>query len=271
MDSVKDYVELVKAPWGRMFYDLLFIQLDLPPSPKLKILDFGSGLGVTSDYYAKWHDVTAVEPNREMIASSLKESAYIQIVGGIEKVAEMESNTFDIIFCHNVLEYIEEKEPIVAELIRVLKPCGKLSIIKHNRLGRVFASAVFGNDPKRALALLERGTNEKSNYLGTQYLYENDEVNGWVQRYNCEIKQILGMRAFWALGQNNDVKHSGEWYADMLALESRAAHMSECKNAAFYNHLTIEKSAPAYRAATKGDLERIIGKEHREHKCFADR
>jgi SAM-dependent methyltransferase len=67
MDNIKDYVELVKAPWGKMFYDLLFIQLNIPKSPKLKILDFGSGLGVTSNHFAAWHDVTAVEPNKEMI------------------------------------------------------------------------------------------------------------------------------------------------------------------------------------------------------------
>ena len=30
MDNVKEYVELVKAPWGKMFYDLLFTQLNIP-------------------------------------------------------------------------------------------------------------------------------------------------------------------------------------------------------------------------------------------------
>ena len=67
MENVQNYVELVKEPWGKMFYDLLFIQLDLPTSPRLKILDFGSGLGVTANHYAAWHDVTAIEPNKEMI------------------------------------------------------------------------------------------------------------------------------------------------------------------------------------------------------------
>jgi len=37
-----------------------------------------------------------------------------------------------LIYC-----YIEEKEPIIAELFRVLKPNGKLSIVKYNRIGRV--------------------------------------------------------------------------------------------------------------------------------------
>ena len=98
MDNVNDYVELVKAPWGRMFYDLLFLQLNIDNSPRMKILDFGSGLGITSNHFAEWHDVTAVEPNKEMIDSSRRENTYTQICGGIEKISEFKDNTFDIVF-----------------------------------------------------------------------------------------------------------------------------------------------------------------------------
>ena len=93
MDSVKEYVELVKAPWGRMFYDLVFTQLDIPQTPKLKILDFGSGLGVTANHYAAWHDVTAIEPNEEMIENSHKENLYTQVHGSIEKITSMKDLT----------------------------------------------------------------------------------------------------------------------------------------------------------------------------------
>ena len=51
MDSINDYVDLVKAPWGKMFYDLLFAQLDIPNSQRHKILDLGSGLGVTANHF----------------------------------------------------------------------------------------------------------------------------------------------------------------------------------------------------------------------------
>ena len=124
MDTVKDYVELVKAPWGRMFYDLLFSQLNIPHTPKLKILDFGSGLGVTADYFAEWHEVTAVEPDEEMINNACNQNKYEQIHGSIEKLTVFADRSVDLIFCHNVLEYIENKEPIVAELLRILKPGG---------------------------------------------------------------------------------------------------------------------------------------------------
>jgi len=244
MDNIKDYVELVKAPWGKMFYDLLFMQLDVPQSPKLKILDFGSGLGVTSNHFAARHDVTAVEPNIEMIDNSHRKNPYKQIQGGAGKLTDFENNYFDMVLCHNVLEYIEVKEPIIAELLRVLKSGGLLSIVKHNRVGRVFQTAVFKNDPKKALALLDDNANDKNNYLGTQYIYSNNDVAAWVDKHGGEIKKILGMRAFYALGQDNAVKYDDEWYKNMLELEIRTAEIDEYKNAAFLNHLFVYKKGP---------------------------
>ena len=240
MDNVKDYVELVKAPWGKMFYDLLFMQLNTPQTQPLRILDFGSGLGVTSNYYAAWHEITAIEPNKEMIDNSRRENSYTQLHGGIEKLFGFCDNSFDMILCHNVLEYIENKEPIVAELLRVLKPGGVLSIVKHNRAGRVFQSAVFGNDPKKALALLDNA-NDKSNYFGIQYIYSNDDIISWAEKHGGIIDKTMGMRTFWALGQDNSIKFSDEWYSNTFELENRVAEIDEYRRIAFYNHLLIRK------------------------------
>jgi ubiquinone/menaquinone biosynthesis C-methylase UbiE len=241
MNSEKNYVELIKAPWGKMFYDLLFSQLNIPETPRLKILDFGSGLGVTANHYAQWHNVTAIEPNVEMIENRHRESSYIQICGDFEKLADFQENSFDYAFCHNVLEYIKEKEPVLAGLMRVLKPQGILSIIRHNRAGKIFQTAVFQNNPEKAIVMLDPQTNDASNYLGTQYLYSNSYIIELVGRYGGKVERVLGMRAFWALGQNNSVKYTDNWYENMLALERRVADMDEYRQVAFYNHLFIRK------------------------------
>jgi len=241
MDSAKDYAQLVQEPWGKIFYDLLFLQLNLPPSPKQKILDFGAGLGVTSNHYAKWHEVIAVEPNKEMIENRRAENPYKIIHGGIEVIAKYENSYFDMVLCHNVLEYVEEKEPIIVELMRVLKPGGILSLVKHNRTGRVFQTAVFKNDPKKALSLLDININDKSNYLGTQYIYSNDDAAKMVEKYGGIVDRFLGMRAFYALGQDNAVKYYDEWYQNMVALEIAVSDIDEYKNAAFLSHMLENK------------------------------
>ena len=170
-----------------------------------------------------------------MIDSSFGENEYKQIHGGGEKITEFENKSFDMIFCHNVLEYIENKEPIIAELLRVLKPSGILSIVKHNRVGRVWGTAVFKNDPKKALVLLDENANDNHIYLGTQYIYSNDYISALAEENGGKVKAIYGMRAFYALGQDNSVKYTAEWYVNMLALENAVASIDDYKNAAFHN------------------------------------
>jgi len=240
MDSVQEYVALVQAPWGRMFYDVLFEQLRLPHTKRLNILDFGSGLGVTANHYAQWHDVLAVEPNPEMIEHRQREYEYTQLHGDITILKDFNEQHFDVVFCHNVLEYIEDKEPIIAELMHVLKSGGTLSIMKHNRMGRIFHTAVFKSDPKKAIALLDEQANDQSNYLGTQYLYSNDDLIKMIAPYGGTIDNIYGMRTFYALGQN-DAKYDAQWYQSMLALEQQVSTMDAFKHVAFMNHVLVTK------------------------------
>ena len=60
---------------------------------------------------------------------------YKKILGSLDQVKKFESESFDIILCHNVLEYIDENCRVnyLAELKRVLKQMGSyllLNIIK---------------------------------------------------------------------------------------------------------------------------------------------
>ena len=241
MENVNDYIELIKTPWGMMFYDLLYYQLDIPITPKLNILDFGSGLGVTSNHYAKWHNVTSIEPNDVMISNSIKENSYKQIHGGLDVFSTIKDDIYDVVLCHNVLEYIEDKKPVINDLLRVLKPGGILSLIKHNHAGKVFGYAVFSNEPNKALAALNDKTTDKINFIGKQFLYTNDDVSVWVNNCNCKVKEIFGIRTFYGLGQDNEIKYSDDWYQKMLELECAIANENEYKSVSYYNHLIIGK------------------------------
>ena len=60
-----------------------------------------------------------------------------------------------MIICHNVLEYAQDREDIVRQFARVLKTDGKISIVKHNRAGRVMQMVVLLNDFEHAHSLLD--------------------------------------------------------------------------------------------------------------------
>ena len=131
-------------PWECLMKRIVWKQLgDIRDK---KILDFGSGIGITANYLAKHNDVTAIEPDEDSIKERWADNQYTQIVGSTEELHKLDNETFDMIICHNVLEYAEDRADIVKEFARILKPNGKISIVKHNRAGRVMQMVVLLND-----------------------------------------------------------------------------------------------------------------------------
>ena len=118
------------------------------------ILDFGSGTGITADHFAADNQVTAIEPSEDMLSQQVNTNAYLQIVGSTDELKKLPSKSFDYIFSHNVLEYVKDQDVIVSEFYRLLKPSGKLSIVKHNRNGRVMQMVVLLNNFDEANNLL---------------------------------------------------------------------------------------------------------------------
>ena len=48
-----------------------------------------------------------IEPEKEMLFA-YSNHTYEKILGSLEQVEKFEAESFDIVLCHNVLEYIEE-------------------------------------------------------------------------------------------------------------------------------------------------------------------
>jgi len=111
--ELKTYFENMKKPWSVLFYKVIWEQLS--QMTNLKILDFGSGLGITANHLAKNNEVVAIEPNVDMVGMRVCENKYQQIIGDIEQLRKQQDNSFDIILCHNVFEYAEERKDIFRE------------------------------------------------------------------------------------------------------------------------------------------------------------
>ena len=238
-EAIKRYRNVVDQPWGRMFYDLIYRQLDIPDSKSLEILDFGAGFCLTADHYAGHHIVTAVEPNEEMISLRVRENNYTLVPQGAEYLPSVEDNTFDVVICHNVLEYVENAEAVLKQLVRVLKPGGILSVVKHNDPGRVLAYAVLNDDPRAALDLLCKEEAEDSMF-GSRNVYDNGRLVSFLADWMA-LADTYGIRTFFGLSSNNEIKFTDEWYRSMLELEPRVYSLEEYKKIAFFHHLLFRK------------------------------
>lgn len=101
---------------------------------------------------------------------------------------KFDDETFDMIICHNVLEYAKDREDIVKEFTRILKKNGKISIVKHNRAGRVMQMVVLLNDFEHAIACL---------MVKTEWLPSTKQfVTMRIQILRCGVRN-LRLRRHW--------------------------------------------------------------------------
>ena len=229
--------ELMELPaWERLLKKIVWAQLgDIRGK---SILDFGSGEGVTANHFAENNNVVAIEPSEDMLVNRWADFEYKQIQGDVTKLLDFEDNTFDMIICHNVLEYIEDKKSVLDELHRVLKSQGVLSIVKHNRAGRVMQMAVLLDELEKANELLD-GKNSTASKFGAIRYYEDEMISKWSP--GLTIKDCLGIRTFWDLQQNQEKHNSEEWQSRMMQLEMRVSQMDEYRKIAFFHHLLVSK------------------------------
>ena len=202
------------------------------------ILDFGSGTGITADYFAVANKMIAIEPSEEMLAQQVNTNGYQQIIGSIEELKKLPSESFDYIFCHNVLEYADDREIIVREFFRLLKPNGKLSIVKHNRNGRVMQMVVLLNNFDEANNLLD-GHNSNAQQFGKINYYDDSDITKWCNGF--VLRESYGLRTFWDLQQNQDIQKDEEWQRKMIDIEMRVSQIPDFQRIAFFHHLIFEK------------------------------
>lgn len=229
--------EFTKLPaWERMFKRIVWQQLGKVSGKR--ILDFGSGEGITANHLAVNNSVVAVEPSVEMLSKAWMDYKYDQIVGDVSALSQFADSSFDVIICHNVLEYIDNKEQVVNELSRMLKTGGTLSIVKHNRFGRVMQMAVLLDDIDKANDLLD-GKGSTASKFGSIRYYEDDDISKWNNK--LKLVDIYGIRTFWDLQQNQKQHDSEEWQLRMQQLEMKVAQIDEFRKIAFFHHLLFTK------------------------------
>ena len=233
--DIQQYKQMLEQPWGKIQYEITFAQL--AHLKNKKILDFGSGLGLVSKFLAENNEIIAIEPEKEMLFA-YSNHTYEKILGSIEQVEKFESESFDIVLCHNVLEYIEEnnREKYLSEFKRVLKRDGKLSIIKHNQVGKIMQAVVFSNDVDQALDLL-KGNEFKSISFNSGTTYTIDELLG-ISKMKLEKYQAI--RTFYSL-QMNEVKTKDKWLEKMTEVELAVCDLLPYKDISFLQHVWLMK------------------------------
>ncbi|WEO97889.1 methyltransferase domain-containing protein [Streptomyces sp. FXJ1.172] len=114
-----------------------------PVGQRLRVLDVGMGQGTQALRLARLgHQVTGVEQDATMVDAAraalaaqpegIRERVRLVQGDGRDTGVHFLPGSFDVVLCHGVLMYVEEPDPLVAGLARMLAPGGLLSLLVRN-------------------------------------------------------------------------------------------------------------------------------------------
>ena len=123
------------------FRDVLTKQLNIDPRGK-KVLDVGCGGGILAEEFARLDcQVIGVDPSASSLATA---RAHAQQVGldidyrvGVGEDLPFADDSFEIVYCSDVLEHVNDLEKVISEIARVLKPGGTFL---YDTINRTFPS-----------------------------------------------------------------------------------------------------------------------------------
>jgi S-adenosylmethionine-dependent methyltransferase len=184
--GAKEYAAYLETPEGRLRTDLAFANLEdfLPqsqPGTTLRALDVGCGTGAAGIRLARLgFEVTLLDSSTSMLDLAQRAGEQAGVADKVKvtagDVGEMailfEAGSFDVIVCHNVLEFVDEPIALVRDMARTMRNFSSiLSIVVRNRAGEVFKAALLTGDLEAAETNMTAQWGQESLYGGKVRLF----------------------------------------------------------------------------------------------------
>nr|WP_240676674.1 MULTISPECIES: methyltransferase domain-containing protein [unclassified Streptomyces] len=216
-----------------------------PVGQRLRILDVGMGRGVQALRLARaGHSVTGLESDAGLLGAA-REALSTEPEGIRERVRLIEGDgretgvhflpgSFDVVLCHGVLMYVEEPDPMLAGLARMLAPGGLLSLLVRNADALAMRPALAG-DFGAALAAFDSAT--YTDDLGTTVRADRlDALRATLAGIAAPLHAWYGVRVFTDNVADGTELPPGE-LERVLTLEDRAARTDPYRSVAALLHL----------------------------------
>ncbi|MER6191940.1 methyltransferase domain-containing protein [Streptomyces cyaneofuscatus] len=244
----------MRAPVGvrdAVRQELVARQLDeqiagrFPVGQRLRVLDVGMGRGVQALRLARaGHSVTGLESDAELLRVA-REALATEPEGIRERVKLIEGDgretgvhflpgSFDVVLCHGVLMYVEEPDPMLAGLARMLAPGGLLSLLVRNADALAMRPALTG-DFGAALEAFDSPT--YTNRLGLTVRADRlDALRATLAGIAAPLHAWYGIRVFTDNVADGTELPAGE-LERVLTLEDRAGRTDPYRGIAALLHL----------------------------------
>ncbi|PKV85366.1 bifunctional 2-polyprenyl-6-hydroxyphenol methylase/3-demethylubiquinol 3-O-methyltransferase UbiG [Streptomyces sp. TLI_146] len=217
-----------------------------PVGQRLRVLDVGTGQGTQALRLARaGHTVTGLESDPEMLRVA-REALSTEPEGIRERVRLIEGDgnetgvhflpgSFDVVLCHGVLMYVQERDAMLAGLARMLAPGGLLSLLVRNADALAMRPGLAG-DWGGALSSFD--TDAYTNRLGLSVRADRlDTLTRTLDGIAAPLHAWYGVRVF-TDNVSNDVQLPAADELDrLLAAEDKAGRTDPYRRVAALLHL----------------------------------
>ncbi|WP_081937905.1 class I SAM-dependent methyltransferase [Streptosporangium roseum] len=230
--AMTTWQEWQDAPWGRLRYSIaeanLLCHLDGLGGGPLRILDLAGGDGGDAiRLAARGHHVTIVDYAPAMLAAATERA----VAGGVTALIncveadatdlprDLADGEFDVVLCHNLLQYVDDTPGTLTSVLAPLKPGGLVSVIATNRHSAPLNIAVREMDPAAALAALGTDQARTQIFDSVLTLHTAEEIIPTLRKLGCRDIAHYGIRSFCDYITDDARKHDPDFYADLERLE----------------------------------------------------
>jgi S-adenosylmethionine-dependent methyltransferase len=239
-------------PWQRLKYKLVQAHLGEHMRQGLwHILDAGGGNGLESIPLAEQgHRVAIVDYSKEMLADAGRHSVAARVqervtlhFGDVREVPRLFPEAqFDLVLCHNVIQYVDDVPGLLSGLVACLKADGLISIVSINRYSIPYRIAFPRGDLAQALAQLDARRVKAMLFQATMICYSVSEVIDMLGGAGCVVEQDYGIRCICDYWGDNDLKSDPAVFQQLEELEFALAERHPYKLLARYFQVIARKA-----------------------------
>jgi S-adenosylmethionine-dependent methyltransferase len=250
LNEAGKYAAYLETPEGRLRMDLAFANLrEFLPEPQDNnstcALDLGCGTGATAVRLAKlgFH-VTLLDYSPAMLdiaQCAARDAGVIDQVavkpGDVMGLSSLfKARSFDVIVCHNVLEYVDDPVAVLCGAAGLLRDSSAvLSLLVRSQAGEVLKAAIQTGDLAAAEGALTCEWGQESLYGGKVRLFTLDKIRDLMKAASLRVIAERGVRI---VADYLPLKVSrSEEYDRIFELERKLASRAEFLGVARYTQV----------------------------------
>jgi SAM-dependent methyltransferase len=251
------YAAYLETPEGRLRGDLTFANLEefLPVTGgfnSLRALDLGCGTGAAAVRLARLgiyvtlldSSATMLElAERTIVAAGVSGKITVKHGDAAQLADIFRTDSFDIVLCHNLLEYVDDPGDVLRGAARVMRDSSAiLSLLVRNQTGEVMKAVLETGDLAAAEHNLTADWGQESLYGGRVRLFTSEALEAILNDASLTLKARRGVRIV-SDYLPKQISRSAE-YERIFALERKLGKRREFFGVARYMHCLASCATP---------------------------